>query len=66
VASGLELVLAILLPGAGHVSLGETRRAPPAASFLGRHAGGCFAYPLSVTDAYRLAALAGVRRTLQP
>jgi len=79
-APGLVLLLAILLPGAGHVAIGETRRAltfvcfmlalgwittrlaPPAASFIGRHAGGFFVYALSVTDAYRLAALAVARR----
>ena len=83
-APGRVLVLAILLPGAGHVALRETRRAltfvcfmlalgwittrlaPPAASFVGRHAGGFFVYALSITDAYRLAALAAVRRTQQP
>lgn len=84
VAPGLVLVLAVLLPGAGHLAIGETRRAltfvcfmvalgwittrvaPPEASFVGRHAGGFFVYALSITDAYRLAALAAVARARRP
>jgi hypothetical protein len=31
--------------------------AAPAVSFVGRHAGGFFVYALSLTDAYRIAAL---------
>jgi hypothetical protein len=70
------LILAILLPGAGHLVQGELRRAlgfiffmlvlgwltaqlaAPTVTFVGRHAGGFFVYALSITDAYRSAALA--------
>jgi hypothetical protein len=75
----LILMLAIVLPGSGHVALGRVRRATqflffmlvlgwltghfasPAASFVGRHAGGFFVYALSITDAYRLAAMRAAR-----
>ncbi len=35
--------------------------APPAASFVGQHAGGVFVYLLSVLDAYRMARLRQMR-----
>jgi len=74
----LILLLAILLPGAGHVALRQFRRAigfiffmlvlgwltsrlaAPTASFVGRHAAGFFVYALSITDAYRFAAIAAI------
>jgi len=80
----LILLLAIILPGSGHVALGRVPRAlgfiffmlvlgwlsarfaAAGASFVGRHAGGFFVYALSITDAYRIAALRAVSREASP
>ena len=78
------LVLAIVLPGAGHVAMGRVRRAlgfiffmlvlgwitshfaAPTVSFVGRHAAGFFVYAVSITDAYRLAAMSALLPRAQP
>jgi hypothetical protein len=67
------LVLAILLPGAGHVAVKQPQRGlgfafftvllallswlttTPERSFIGRIAGGLFAWALSIPDAYTIA-----------
>ena len=67
------LVLAILLPGAGHVAVKQHQRGlgfafftvllallswlttTPERSFIGRIAGGLFAWALSIPDAYTIA-----------
>lgn len=76
----LVLALAIVLPGAGHIAVGQAARGlafvlaialfglltyattTPDQSFVGRHAGGLFVWALSITDAYRIARTAAVRR----
>jgi hypothetical protein len=43
-----------------------THLAAPTASFVGRHAAGFFVYALSITDAYRLAAISAATRPRNP
>jgi hypothetical protein len=57
------LVVAVVLPGMGQVLNNQPTFADQEASFVGKSAGGVFAYAMSVVDAYRAAALRRLVKT---